>query len=279
LLAAECLGRYRPEVERGVSTEDCCLELPQLTARFETQLLGEGSSKLPVRLERLCLPPGAVQREHELAPHAFAQRIRGDDRTGFGNDVLGAAEPEAGFEPLLDGGEAKFLEPVRLRLEGAQWRETVERPPSPEAERLLQRIACRVGIVVGEGASAGLEQVVEAVGVGLAGLEVEDVSRAAGRDRGLAQGPSKLPDVVLDDLGRARRSLFFPERVYEPLGRDRRVGMQQQQREHGALLRRAQRDRPPALDCLHGAEEPILHPAPIDGTRGRPARTGRAPSA
>ena len=60
--------------------ENLPLEPLQALARLEPELLGERKASLLVDLERLGLPVGSVEREHELAPEPFPQGMLGDER-------------------------------------------------------------------------------------------------------------------------------------------------------------------------------------------------------
>src|SRR3954466_13640000 len=55
----------RAGVERRVLPQDCLLELLQLSARLDAQLLDERHPRIAVRLERLCLATRPVEREHQ----------------------------------------------------------------------------------------------------------------------------------------------------------------------------------------------------------------------
>ena len=65
----------RPPRERLVLAQDRLLEVPQLGARLEPELVEERLARLPVGLERVRLPSRAVEREHEEARGA----ARGSD--------------------------------------------------------------------------------------------------------------------------------------------------------------------------------------------------------
>ena len=53
-------------VQARVALEDGALETPQRLAGLEPELAGEHMPALAVDVERLALPRGAVEREHEL---------------------------------------------------------------------------------------------------------------------------------------------------------------------------------------------------------------------
>ena len=59
--------------------EDRRVHAAQQRARLEAELLDEQLPSLAVDLERLRLPAGAVEREHELRAQPLAQRVRADE--------------------------------------------------------------------------------------------------------------------------------------------------------------------------------------------------------
>ena len=58
--------------QRRVLREDRALQLPQLDARLEPELVGEDCAARLVHLERLGLTSGSVERQHELPAQALA---------------------------------------------------------------------------------------------------------------------------------------------------------------------------------------------------------------
>ena len=59
--------------------EDAPLQLAQLAAGLEPQLLAQPHAHTGVYLECLCLPPAAVQGEHCLRLQTLAQRVGGGE--------------------------------------------------------------------------------------------------------------------------------------------------------------------------------------------------------
>src|SRR4029079_10452321 len=88
--------RRRRRVEPGVLTEDRLLELAQLAAGLDPELVHERAARVLVGAERLGLAPRAVQRAHELAAQALAQRVLGDQLLELGHDIA-APEREGGL--------------------------------------------------------------------------------------------------------------------------------------------------------------------------------------
>ena len=123
-----------------VLLEDRPLEPPQLLPRLEPELLVEQAAAGLVDGERLGLAAAAVEREHELAAQALAQRVLADEPLQLGHELRVAAELEVGVDPLLERGEPLLLEAGAL---GACERrvELGERRPAPERERLTRAAA------------------------------------------------------------------------------------------------------------------------------------------
>ena len=93
-----------------------------------------------VDLERLRLPPGAVEREHELAPRSLAERVGRDERGELLEDLRMPAESEVGLDPVLERGEPQLLEPVRSLCRERLACEVGQRGPAPLGERSPQQL-------------------------------------------------------------------------------------------------------------------------------------------
>src|SRR6185312_8429155 len=63
------------------------LELLERGARLDPELLDEVSAGIAVRLERLRLPPGAVERAHQQGARALTQRMLANKRFDLADDV------------------------------------------------------------------------------------------------------------------------------------------------------------------------------------------------
>ena len=92
----------RRRVERRVLGEDRRLQPAKLGSGFEAELLAEDVSALLEDPQRVGLPTGAVQREHQQPAEPLAQRMRGDELLELDDCSLVAAELELEVEPLLD---------------------------------------------------------------------------------------------------------------------------------------------------------------------------------
>src|SRR5207244_104819 len=100
-------ARPRPEraglFERRVVAEDRALELLELRARLDPELVHEQPATLAVARERVGLAPAAVEREHQLPPQPLAQRLVLDEPFELGDEAIVATELELGGDPLLVG--------------------------------------------------------------------------------------------------------------------------------------------------------------------------------
>ncbi len=156
--------------------QDRLLERPQLRSRHEPELGLERRARVPVRGERVGVPPGAVEREHLLRAQPLAQRMLRDQCVEFADELGMLAEREVGLDAILDGQRPQLLEPADLRLRPRLVPLVGEHRPSPQHKRLLQhgrRLARReIGA-----APAGL---FEPVGVELSRLDAQPVAAAGG---------------------------------------------------------------------------------------------------
>ena len=112
------------------------LELP---ARFRPELVDEGLPSVRVRLERVRLPSGAVERENQLAPGSLPVRLPCDELLELGYEGCVSAEREVGLDPLLERREPEFLQ-VRRGAAGRLAGEVGERRPAPERQCLGEAV-------------------------------------------------------------------------------------------------------------------------------------------
>ena len=96
------------------------MELAQLGPGVDAQLLGDGVPGLPVDLERLGVPSGAVQGLHQQQPQALPQRMVSQQPADLGDGLGVAAAGELGRDPQFDGTQMELVKPFGLRLD--QWR-------------------------------------------------------------------------------------------------------------------------------------------------------------
>ena len=222
------------EVERGILSQDCLLELTQGTAGVDPELLDQHPARLLVDLERLRLTARPIERQHQLAAQALPERVLGNERLELADELGVAAEREVRFDPPLERPEEQLLEACDLPL-GELQRELAQRRPAPEGERLPQP-ARSVGRLA---MSCFLAKRLEPVKIELPLADLDHVAGGASDEDVAAQSLAKLRDVDLKRLHRRLRRLFGPQRVDQPVPGDDTVRVQKQNGEQGALLRPA----------------------------------------
>ena len=237
--------------ERRILAQDRRFQPPQLLARLDAEVLAERAPRLAIRVERLCLPAAAVEREHELAAEPLAVRVLGDQALQLGHEHVVCALVELCIDSALDGGEPKVVEPSRFR--GRKRRvDSHERRPAPELER-----ARRILLLVLE----------EAGEVELAGLDPQPVTVA---DRLDAVRAEQLPQAMDRDLERvlhARGRILAPERIDQRVAPDDLVCVQEQKGQERALAgtadrKQARRSRPRAGPAAGTRDSPCPRSSP-----------------
>ena len=122
-------------LQRGLLAQDRRVQLLQGWRRLDAKLLDEHLARVLVGLERLRLPPTAVEREHELTARTLAHRVLANELLELADEAGGAAAVELGLHPLLDRRQAKLLEPCGLVLGKLLVRKVGERRSAPQLKR------------------------------------------------------------------------------------------------------------------------------------------------
>ena len=242
----------------GSCREDRLLELAQLAAGLDPELLDERPPRLLVGLERLGLAARAVEREHQLAAQALAQRVLVDQRLELADERRrGAPSARSRVDPLLERSEAQLLEPgdlapgrrARRRSRRAAARATARarRPGGPLSRRRSKRARSSSSCAT--------------------------CSRYPGAfvcRRSLPEQLSELRDIQLYRLLGRRGRLLAPDRVDQPAAGDDPICLQQKQRQEGALLLPAEIECPSVRKHLERAQDPKLHADPATLTARAP---------
>jgi hypothetical protein len=259
-------GRDRTAARRRGSQarivgEDRLLQLPERGHGLEAELVHERHSRCSVGLERVGLPVAAIERQHELAAHALAQRMLPHQGLELADELRVPSAGEVGVYAVFKQGEPQLFETrdlrLRERLEGelAQWR------PAPQPERLSKQHGCPLAIF-GRQCLAGLvSQALAPVEVKLARLHVKQVAIGPGRHPvgAVSKSLAEARHLDLKTLSGVPGRLLAPELVDQLIGRDRLVGMNQEDREQRPLPVADDGDRPPGLVDLERAEDPEIH--------------------
>ena len=126
--------------------EDPTLELAELGARLEAQVMGECPPYRLKRGERIDLAAAAVEREHQLADEALAARVLADELLELRYEPRSHPGLELGIDAPLEHEEPLLLEPRDLSVREGLVAEVGERWPSPEGQRLPELRRCHEGL-------------------------------------------------------------------------------------------------------------------------------------
>ena len=178
-----------------------------------------------------------------------------DQRLKLGDEGVVVPEREPCVHALLDRGHPKLLEALDLgpreRLVGA----VRERIAAPERERLIEE---RVGLCgpAGRVRTPTLrEQALEPAHVDPLRLDLERIpARARHEQLGRPEQFSQPRDLMVEAVARGSGRPLAPELVDQPVARNNLVGVEEEDREEGALLRTADRDHPLVLPDLERPE-------------------------
>ncbi len=225
--------------------EDLLLERPQLGRRLEAELV-QGRARIPVRRQGVRLPTRAVEREHLLRAQTLAVRVGGHERFELRGEGGVAAGLELGPDARLVRRQPRLVEARHVGVRELLAGQIGERRPAPEPERRVVR--------------PRVDELLEAVGVELAGLDPHEIPGRARHDPVGAERLAQRVDVHLQRRAGVGGRILAPDRVDQPFGRDGAIRAEEQEREHRTGPPAAERDRLAAVvDHLERPEQPELH--------------------
>ncbi len=197
--------------DRLLVAQDLCLQLAHARAELEAEF-GEAAPGGLAGVERVRLPAGAVEGEHQLEQQSLVQRMVGERPLDLSDQRRALAHIEAGGEELLEGRHAAAVELLRLAVGERLAPEVGQSRPAPQRERVAEpgRRGGGVGVVPGV-----CEQPLEPVAVELARLEDERVSRGSPRDPVRAQGAAKTRQIAVERLLAGGRRALAPQPSYQ----------------------------------------------------------------
>ena len=138
--------------------EDHPLELPELGARSQAQLVAQQRTCLAVGGERLGLASRPIQREHQLRAQSLLERRLRRESLQLDDHVGRVPEGQLSVNPLHLGEQAELLQTPDLGLHAVGRREVGERRPAPQAERFGQPFRGSRRVALREQPSSLLEQ-------------------------------------------------------------------------------------------------------------------------
>jgi hypothetical protein len=158
------------------------LELPEHRAGLDPELVDERPSCLVVCGERISLPTGAVERQHQLRTQVLTERVLGDQLLELGDEIVLAPECEVSLDARLERDESQLLEPVDRRLGERLVREVLQRGAAPEPKSLAKDCGCLALPLCDEGSPPALQTAFERAQVECAVSEQHCVAAPTGHD-------------------------------------------------------------------------------------------------
>ena len=213
--------------ERGILREDLLLQLLQLRARRDPELVDEQPVPVLVDLQRIGLPARAVEREHQLRAAPLAERLGANELFELADEASVVTEREVGLDALLDRLGAEPLEPRALFLREGEVGRIGERRAVPERERLPQLLGRLLGPSLGERRSAR-----RCAARRSGRCRARRARRAARYPGGCVtrvlgrQELAELVDVAVQRGRRRRGRALAPDGLDQPVGRDDLVRVQ-----------------------------------------------------
>jgi hypothetical protein len=211
-----------------VLRENPSLELMELAARVQPELVAQASARTARGLKRVGLATRSIQREHQLTGEPLPRRTLADECLELGHQLFVSTEGELGVDSIPEGRQPWLLQPSDLRLREGLEGELRERRPAPQAQRLAKEPRGADRIVLCECALTVGRQRLEVVRVDLLGFDLEQISVTAADHESIPELSAQTGDVALDDLARGGRRPFTPELINQAIWRDRLTSTQEQ---------------------------------------------------
>ena len=240
-------GRDRDRVQAWVGREDPRVQRPQLRARLDAQLPHEDAAGGGERVQRLGLPPGPVQRQHQLAGEALPERMLPHQLHQLLRRLGVAAERQDHLDVLLDRVQPLLAKPGPDDLRAGAG-DPGQRRALPEPKPRVKRDGRGRQVALAAG-HAGLGQPLrERLGVKLA-LGQPQLVPGSGGEQHLARRPVRPlrlergpqpGDVDVQRVHRFGGQLLAPQPVDELIAWHHLIRPHRKQPEHRSPLRRAE---------------------------------------
>ena len=215
-------------VQSRVLRENGLLERAQLRTGIGAELVREDPPGALQRGQRIALPAGAVEREHQEAPPVFAQRIFGDEALQVADDLGVPPQRQPRLDQAGEGAGPQFGQPPPLVLGERRVRPVLVRVSAPQAQSGGQGMLGPRRVATGQQRTTAGHQLADAQGVELVGRRRQRVAGAPTDDETAwrALRPLRLQrlaqagEVDLQRLARARWAIPVPDRIDEPVDAD-----------------------------------------------------------
>ena len=216
----------------------------QLLAGLDPVFIEHVLSRPAKRIERLDLPPGPVQGDHQMAVQSLALGVFGHQFFELGDRGGMLAERQLGANPLLEGLHAEPFKPERVEPRPLLIAKLVKRRPAPAREGVAQLGQGERGLTAGGGGATGDQLTLELDAVKLAIVESQKVTVLPGHDPRRLD-VHRLAQPRHGHLQRAHRHVDRcprPQLLDQEIGWDGAIAVEQQQRQQGSLPRPGNRD-------------------------------------
>ena len=219
----DTVGGHRRRQAR-VHGQDPLVELLQLGRRLDAEFVDEVLVGVPEGGQGLPLAPGSVQRQHEQATQPLPQRVVGDELTQLADQVLVVTDGQVDLDTFRHHVDPPFGEAVPLGVQ-ERARQSVERRPSPQPQRGMQRLGRDPQVPRGARATGATDLAAEDLEIQTAGRHGQQIPRVGpGQQLGRGPGrsnrfehPAQSGDVLLHQVHRVGRRRRAPDRVDELL--------------------------------------------------------------
>ena len=219
-----------------------------------------------VGLERLSLPTGAIQRQHELASQPLPERMPCQLGLELADEVVMVSERQVGVHAILQGASMQLLEARDLRLGKRLVPELGERRTAPQSQCAVKRPARGARIAVRQSPPTGVQQCLKPLDIELLGLDAQHVpgeQRVTTTLRAPVVRPGSRPaqprNGHLESPDRLLAVLAAPQLIDQVVARHHLVGIQQQQGEQRSLLWAPKRESPVAVGHLDRPQDAKVH--------------------
>jgi hypothetical protein len=261
-------GFARRTLKRRILAEHLALQHAQRRRGLDAQLLHQLSPRRLVDLERLHLPTGPVEREHQLGTQLLPQRMLARQLFELCNQRTVQAERQICLDPPLECSQTQLLKPADHRLREGLVGEVRQRRTAPESERVTQRGGRDLDLAAADCPRRLLHPHFETRRVELSRIQVNQIARRPSLEKPahgsrpvsrIKQLP-QLRDMVADLRDRRRRNLLPVQIACELLDRNHTICVEQQHRQHTTLLGPSQPNRLGVREHLERAEDAELQP-------------------
>jgi hypothetical protein len=193
--------------------DDLPLQLPELRARLEPELLRQATACPLIGSKRFGLAARAVEREHQLTQEPLSLRIVLDERFELGYQLPPAPEREIGIDSVLERDQPPLLQPLRLSLREGLVQEICQRRSPPERKGRAQGLARFGSLALREPCAALCQEPLEPLEIELVRLDVKHVARGAPCKPVVTERLAKAGNVVVDRVRGRRRRPLSPDAV------------------------------------------------------------------